>query len=321
LISSADLGTRVVIRLRAGTGPAGRPTFTDLTGELIAIDADRVVVRTDDGAAHDHPLADIHAAKPIPPRPPRYSEIAAVELAAATTWPAPTQERLGDWLLRAADGWTARGNSALPVGDPGLPLPAAIDRVVDWYAGHGLRPAMSVPLPVCRSVQDELLARGWEPWPTTLVQTASLESVVASAPPRGDLPTVTLSPSPSAAWLAAVAGRKGSLPEAARRLLTAVPQVRFAEVYDGSALAALGRGAVSTDGEWLVLSLVEVFPEHRRRGLAQQVARSLAEWALEVGARRAALQVLEENSAALSLYGRLGFTTHHPYVTLTAPTP
>lgn len=319
MISSADLGTRVVIRLRAGLGPAGRPLFTDVTGELIAIDADRVVVRSDDGTAHDHPLADIDAAKRIPPRPPRYSEIAAVERAAATTWPAPTQEKLGDWLLRAADGWTARGNSALPIGDPGLPLAAAIDAVVDWYAGHGLRPAMSVPLPVCRSVQDELLARGWEPWPTTLVQTASLESLIAAVPARSDLPPVLLAPTPSPAWLAAVAGRKGSLPEAARRLLTAVPQLRFAEVYDGSELAALGRGAVSTDGEWLVLSLVEVAPEHRRRGLAQQVARALAEWAVSIGARRAALQVLEENSAALSLYGRLGFTTHHPYVTLTSP--
>ena len=344
MISSADVGTRVVVRLVVGPGPAGRTVFTDITGELLALDAAQLVVRTDDGRSHTHSFTEVHAAKRIPPRRPRFSEIAAVEWAAASTWPAPTQERLGDWLLRAADGWTARGNSALPLGDPGMPLPAAIDHVTGWYASHHLRPAVSLPLPVCRGVHEEVLSRGWDPWPTTLVQTASLDTLRAAAPARDDLPPVTLSDRPSPAWLATVAGRKGTLPASAYRLLTEAPQVRFAEVYPdepaGPALtagarpgqdpaveqpavgnlAALGRGAVSADGEWLVLSLIEVTPDHRRRGLAQHIARALADWAAQLGARRAALQVLEENTATLNLYGQLGFTTHHAYVTLTAPT-
>jgi GNAT superfamily N-acetyltransferase len=324
LISSADVGTRVVVRLVVGQGPTGRTVFTDITGELLALDAARLVVRTDDGRSHTHPFTEVHAAKRIPPRRPRFSEIAAVEWAAASTWPAPTRERLGDWLLRAADGWTARGNSALPLGDPGMPLPAAIDRVTDWYAALHLRPAVSLPLPVCRGVHEEVLSRGWDPWPTTLVQTAPLDILRATAPARDDLPPVALSDRPSPAWLATVAGRKGTLPASAYRLLTEAPQVRFAEVYPdepaGDRLAALGRGAVSADGQWLVLSLIEVTPDHRRRGLARHVARALADWAAQLGARRAALQVLEENTAALNLYGQLGFTTHHAYVTLTAPT-
>ncbi|GAA1812299.1 GNAT family N-acetyltransferase [Luedemannella flava] len=319
MISSADLGNRVVIRLRLGVGAAGRPTFTDLTGDLLAIDGERLVLRTEDGRSHTHELTEVAAAKPIPPRPTRYSEIIAVERAAATTWPAPAQEQLGDWLLRAADGWTARGNSALPLGDPGMPLTEAVDRVEAWYSAHGVRPAISVPMPVCRAVQDELLARGWDPWPTTLVQTASLDALLAAVPTRPDLPSVDLAATPSPTWLAAVAGRKGTLPAAAHHILTGAPQVRFAEVYDGRTLAALGRGALSADGGWLVLSLVEVVPTHRRQGLAQQVARALAEWAVAQGAHRAALQVLADNAGALGLYARLGFTTHHPYVTLTAP--
>ena len=42
-----------------------------------------------------------------------------LEGAAALHWQAPETERLGDWLLRAAEGFTGRANSALPVGDPG----------------------------------------------------------------------------------------------------------------------------------------------------------------------------------------------------------
>ena len=42
-----------------------------------------------------------------------------LERAAALHWQAPETERLGEWRLRAADGFTGRANSALPLGDPG----------------------------------------------------------------------------------------------------------------------------------------------------------------------------------------------------------
>ncbi len=39
--------------------------------------------------------------------------IADLELAAAEIWRAPDEGRLGDWLLRAAAGFTSRANSVL----------------------------------------------------------------------------------------------------------------------------------------------------------------------------------------------------------------
>ncbi len=48
-----------------------------------------------------------------------------LERRAALGWRAPEEERLGDWLLRAADGFTGRANSALANGDPGRPLDRA----------------------------------------------------------------------------------------------------------------------------------------------------------------------------------------------------
>ena len=52
-----------------------------------------------------------------------------LERAAALHWQAPETEPLGEWRLRAAAGFTGRANSALPVGDPGLPLPEAVAAV------------------------------------------------------------------------------------------------------------------------------------------------------------------------------------------------
>ena len=52
--------------------------------------------------------------------------IAELEAVAAQGWRAPEEAPLGGWLLRAAEGFTGRANSALAVGDPGLPLADAL---------------------------------------------------------------------------------------------------------------------------------------------------------------------------------------------------
>jgi GNAT superfamily N-acetyltransferase len=307
----------VVVRRVVGTR-AGRPLFSDALGLLTEFTETHLTVVTAAGPVRI-PLADVRRAKRVPPRRrPSGREVVALELAADEAWPAPTTERLGEWRLRAAAGWTGRANSALPAGDPGLPLDAAIDAVAGWYARHGLNPMINVPLPFAARLDAALAARGWPHRPVTLVQTAGLPELAAAAPARTGLPAVRLSEAPSPAWLALAAGRKGGLPAAARHILTAVRRLRFAEVYaDGGDLLAIARGTVTSD--WFGVSLIEVVPEARRRGLAQHVVGALARWAGEAGANRAYLQVEERNTAAVSLYARLGFSTHHRYLTRYAP--
>ena len=75
-------------------------------------------------------------------------DIDDLERIAARHWQAPQTEPLGDWLLRAADGFTGRANSALPVGDPGMPVPAAVTLVEDWYRSRALPPMIVVPSPL-----------------------------------------------------------------------------------------------------------------------------------------------------------------------------
>jgi ribosomal protein S18 acetylase RimI-like enzyme len=117
------------------------------------------------------------------------------------------------------------------------------------------------------------------------------------------------------AWLAAYRpdeGRAGVPEEVMRAVLTNHPAVVFASVRDGDRCVAIARVAV--DGRWAGLSCVEVGVERRRLGLATIVSGVALRWAVSHGARRAYLQVTVDNTAARSLYDRLGFTVHHDYV-------
>jgi ribosomal protein S18 acetylase RimI-like enzyme len=310
-----------------------RPLFSDALGELTELTDSHLTIVTERGPLRV-PLAEVTRAKRVPPRRkalaeadsdklhrrrPPAAEIIALELAANEAWPAPDQDRLGDWPLRASGGWTGRGNTALAVGDPGRPLDEAIGAVRDWYAARGLPPKINVPMPLAAPVNATLDRQGWHTNPPTLVQAAPLAGLLAATAPRPGLPAVRLSGTPSRAWLDVVAGRKGALPDAAIHLLTAVREVRFAELYADGALLAIARGTVTGAGRYFGIFLVEVVPEARRRGLARHVIGALAGWAGQLGATTAFLQVEEHNTAAVALYERLGFTTHHRYLTRTAP--
>ena len=312
MLGPQDVGYRVVVRRIVGIRE-NRPLFSDLLGELLALDEDGVTILTKNGAQRV-PHGAVQAAKRVP-RSVR--EIARLERAGSAAWPAPDRDRLGDGELRAAQGWTARANSALPIGDPGADRAAAIEAVIGWYAARGLPARMNVPLPVCAALDAELTARGWHRSPASLVLTAPLERVLGSVAARPELPPVDLAAVPDEPWLAVVSARKGGLPRAAHQVLTGPAQVRFAAVGRHPAgIRAVARGAV-VDG-YLHLSLVEVVPDARRGGLARHVVRALAEWASTERVNTAFLQVEASNHPARALYARLGFTVHHEYVTRTS---
>jgi len=306
VLGPADVGKRVVIR-RIVAVQDNRAIFSDVLGELVEWTESNVTVRTRAGVVRVD-RGDIARAKTVPAHR-RLSATESLELVTAKGWPAAESERLGDWWLRATEGWTTRGNSALPIGDPDRPLGEAIDAVVAWYRARHLPPTIVVPVPLRRGLDAELERRGWERRPTTLVMTASLAAL--SLPRRPE--PVRLDLAPSADWLAVAAARKRFLPAVALGVLTGVPEVRFPIVYgDEPAPMATARGVV-TDGRWLGLSLIETAASARRQGFAQHVIGALVDWARDVGATDAYLQVEQRNTTAVALYERLGFTVHHTY--------
>jgi ribosomal protein S18 acetylase RimI-like enzyme len=238
-----------------------------------------------------------------------------LELACADSWPPLVLDKIGDWRLRAAadtgpDGrripFTGRANSVLAVGDPGVPVPRALDLVCEFAHAHGIPP-------MAQTLKDgpfetALTAEGWVP---NEAHAAGFEVSVLTAPPaQDDTGEVSWLHEPDPGWWELTTG--GAEPSPAERaVLTGGPVVGFGAVRDGEPTAGVVRAVVVDDV--LVVSRLAVSPEYRRRGLASALMNACGTWGAARGATVCALQVTVHNEPALGLYRNLGFTEHHRY--------
>ncbi|MCF3136525.1 GNAT family N-acetyltransferase [Streptomyces olivochromogenes] len=314
-ITAADVGKRVSVR-RLTEHAVTQEKFTDTVGVLTSWDDGVLLITRKNGESVRIPESSLVAGKVVPAAPARRRGPAATyeELASVSTraWRPVESERLGEWELRAAGGFTRRGNSVLPLGDPGLPLDAALDAVRRWYRERGL-PAYIQTATGAAGTQESLCAelerRGWVREVTAELWVGALAPVAD----RAEGADVVLSREADEAWLARY--RRKGVSEVALRVLGGGPSVWFATVpgAGGGAPAAIGRCVV--DGRWAGFAAVEVDPDLRRRGLATEVMAALARRALDEGASAAWLQVEtgDEAAAARALYAGLGFAAHHAY--------
>jgi N-acetylglutamate synthase len=234
------------------------------------------------------------------------------------------EARLGEWLLRAASGFTGRANSVLATGDPGLPVGDALDLVRRWYAARELPPMITVAHPLTGPDRDGLdhflVSLGWRMRQgTAVVMIAEATQVARDSDHLAARPAARfeLSPEPGDAWLSLYNYRGSPAPPVARRLLLSAPDQVFVTIRDGGQPVAIGRLALARG--WGGLTAIEVHPDHRRRGLGTRVTAALTAAAAERGATRMYLQVEERNDAAIALYARCGFSGHHRYHYRIAP--
>ena len=245
-------------------------------------------------------------------------ELATLQRLMASTWPGLEQDRLGEWELRAAGGFTGRANSALPLGDPGRDLVSALAEVTSWYHARWLAPRIQVPSTMDGSPGPadqlaELCDRGgWAAEPWTLV-------LVREPHPLSDTLGLALdwSPAPDREWLDLYRYRGSELPIAARRVITAAPAEYLKARLDGE-LVGIGRAALA--GQVVVSTAIEVVGAWRRRGFGAVITEALAARGAARGAMLSALQVFAHNEGALALYRLLGYSDHHRYRYRNLPT-
>jgi len=313
-------GMRAVVRSRVEHG------VTDALGDIVAIDADSVSVRTRLGVRVIDRAAVV-AAKEVPPRATRRGaphlavSMEDLERIMVQGWPPPERAWLGGWLLRAGAGFTARANSVLPLGNPGVSLSEAVDHCQGWSDERGLRHLFALFGPEGFDVGDdplgrELLARGYEPFNRTMVMTAAIRALPPELP-HGSGALVRLEPTPSPRWWDAWCAGDGRRDDtdaaraAALAVMTGSPDQLFASLEVTGRTAGIARVAFAQG--WAGISSLHVVQEHRRTGVAVQLMGALAQASRARGIRSMYLQVLTSGSPARGLYQRLGFSTHHEY--------
>lgn len=312
-LSEPAIGTTVTLSIETPVGPIG------VVGVLVAANAHIWSIRRRDRSVVDVDVAKITAGRVVPPGRAERASVSEVQRVAALGWRALEREPLGEWLLRAGGDFTGRANSALALGDAGMPHTAAIDAVESWYAARGLPARLQlVERDAPPGLSDFLDDRGWLSSPLVQVMTAEIAHALRAAGTT-TLRDVRFDDEPDDSWLACYRQGGGELPPAAKAILTNHPTAVFASVRDDDRAIAIARAAV--DDRWAGLFAVEVAPDGRGAGLGSAISAAVLRWAGQRGARRTYLQVLADNTAAVRLYERLNFTVHHHYRYREAPSP
>lgn len=223
-------------------------------------------------------------------------------------WPAIDEVEVDGWVARFSLGVTQRANSVLPLAAP-ADLGATLSRVERLYAERGL-PVVFQLGPTARPAGlDQVLAdRGYAFGSPTSLQTRRVDD---PAPPRAD---VAIAGAPDDEWLERwwqVDGRGDDAALAAAvRILGGGPAL-YATLRDTAGVAAVGRLALV--GEWGGVYCMAVRPDARRRGHGAAVLSGLLHAGHARGVTRAWLHVRAENTAAIALYRRAGFTEASRY--------
>ena len=324
-LGPACVGLRVVVRhlLPGESGPSGGPRMTDVLGVMETWSGGVTRIRTEGGVV-EVPVADIVSGKPVPPKPSvRLREpLATMERRATRDWPPEEVEPLGEWLLRAAGGYSRRANSALALGDPGMPMADALRRVEGWYAERGL-PALVLTVPT-EPVAGQVAAEGWTAFSDdVLFQVGGVAAVLRTLDETAPEATavadsVVIADTVDESWW--VADHDPPFTEHVRAVLTGPDEVALARLEVDGEVVARGRAVLNVGSDVrLGLSTLWTRPDLRGQGLGAGVLRALVEWAAEGGATSAYLQVEVGNARAVALYERLGFLTHHTYRYLRSP--
>jgi GNAT superfamily N-acetyltransferase len=324
------VGERVVVRHRLP--PGSDAGAADVLGMLVSRDSESLVIETRSGLVTVS-RASVVVAKEVPPPPsrpgPAHLRVSPedLELLMARGWVATEQDTLGSWLLRSAGGFTNRANSVLPVGEPSMPLGAAIEHVERWYAERRQPARFQVPgepgfEPAAHPVAGVLLEKGYSagvgpvPGAHVHVLTAPLG---ARPPPAPGATAVRAVDGLTPEWLRAYGQSREVVPGITEQVLTGSRRQLFLSVTDPGSGRVVGIARVAVHPGWAGVFALWVDPERRRQGVANAIVSAARNSVLEHGVRAVYVQVSQTNTGALAFWADLGFVRHHDYTYLSAP--
>lgn len=207
------------------------------------------------------------------------------------TWPPASRSRLGPFTLRDGAGGGKRVSAASlegPFSDQDL---------------DALEAAMAEPLMLVRegeaALDAALDARGWRVVDPVVAYAAPVADLTADLPPLAAFPHWPPLEIARSLW---AEGGIGPARIAVMERVTGAKAALLGRIDDRSA----GMAFVACHGTEAMVHALEVRDSHRRQGLGRNLLHAAANWAADQGATRLSLVVTRQNTAARSLYARLG---------------
>lgn len=233
----------------------------------------------------------------------------ALESRLVNAWPAFEVELAEGWLLRFAEGYSKRANSATPL-LPGARLDLAlVDCILASFEARGVAPCFRLTGLEDEGADEVLAARGLVSYDPSLGMVAELDrEFEVDSSVRLDL---VAKPAWIAAAAAAYGGDKGNRDILGRIVRRIHQNAVFATLTLDGQPAAWGL-AVAERG-FVGLYDIVVASDLRGLGLGRTLVTSLMAWGREAGAARAYLQMRETNEIAHGLYRSVGFETAYRY--------
>ena len=294
------IGKRVTIRLHEPSGG-----YRDIVGIL---QSERLLINSKSETINFSPdeIAIWREIKPLPDLAgkgaPLSQRIIELEKLSDLTWPAQETVEYGKWRLRISDGFSMRANSVLPIGEPPIDLASAVDEVTSIYREKKLKPTFSIPLPIFDELDRYLEQRGWNVKIDANFLIRDIGAIEVSSDPQFSIEILDY---PSKLWL------EVNSDQPLEKIMRRYP-AKYGAIKNGEQVIAVGR--IATLGSWSIVTRLFVNPSFRGKGVAKNLMNNLLSAAVSDGATKVALQVDNENGAALALYQSMGFTTHHKFV-------
>ncbi|MES2583261.1 MAG: GNAT family N-acetyltransferase [Pseudomonadota bacterium] len=233
------------------------------------------------------------------------TDIANIERATLDAVAPPATGEIENWLLPFDNSTIGRAKSAVPLRHHQLDA-AQVAHIETLYAARGLQAAFRVAdVAGLDNLHAELQRLGYRAEQPTLVQVGTVQQMrqICQTTPAD------VSQTPTPAWSSVYLGDGFDPVDGAHRIqaLSRSRHVVYASVQeDGQSLAA---GTASLSQGWASIHGMRTAANSRGRGLAARVLGGLADTATRNALERVFLQVEEDNSSALALYRRAGFTT------------
>ncbi|CAN7476230.1 GNAT family N-acetyltransferase [Bosea sp. LjRoot90] len=238
--------------------------------------------------------------------------VSACETRIVNAWPAPTTLVVDQWVVRFANGYSGRANSASSLREDGDMDEATLAFVEDLYRQAGLPPRIRFTPLVAEGARQRFTERGYR------VETASF-GMVAELDPGLHLPDpgIVATAQADAAWIDGVCAHQIGAKRNRDHLAAIVCGVRLPAAF--ATLLHEGRPAAYAmcvaERGMAEIGAVIVDEALRGRGLGKQMMLGLMGWAAAQGCAQAYLQVDQSNGLALEMYRRLGFRTVYAYET------